>query len=75
MDYLKSFFQDELTTDDRQPLFEFTIPGSEGKFGLFAPGGLLWQQLVLVSDAACFMLMLHVAQQTRAALAADECNI
>lgn len=50
MDYLRSFFQDESTIDDRQPLFEFTIPGSEGKFGLFAPGGLLWKQLALVSD-------------------------
>ena len=57
MDYLKSFFQDELTTDDRQPLFEFTIPGSEGNFGVFAPGGALWQQLVVVSDVVRSLLL------------------
>jgi hypothetical protein len=57
MDYLKSFFQDELITDDRQPLFEFTIPGSEGKFGLFAPGGALWQQLVIVSNVVRVALL------------------
>ena len=46
MEAVKRLFANKLTTDDREPILEFTIPGFHGdKFGLFAPGGEFWKQL------------------------------
>lgn len=39
---------DKLTTDEREPLTTFEIPGLEGTFGLYAPRGEVWKQLLLL---------------------------
>ena len=47
---LQSLFVDKLMSDERQPVWEFKIPGVEGNFGLFAPQGELWKQLAFVRN-------------------------
>ena len=56
-EYLQSIFEEKYVNDDREPLFNFTIPGyydvedGDGRsivFGLFAPSGGLWKQVVTV---------------------------
>ena len=51
LESLRPLFADKLTTDDREPLWTFAIPGweVEGTFGLYAPLWEPWKQLVLVS--------------------------
>ena len=56
-EYLQSIFEEKYVNDDREPLFNFTIPGyydvedGDGRsivFGLFAPSGGLWKQVFTV---------------------------
>lgn len=56
-EFLQSIFEEKYVVDDREPLFNFTIPGyydlDDGDerpivFGLFPPSGGLWKQVVAV---------------------------
>jgi len=40
------WFEDKLLTDTREPFTTFSIPRCDGNFGLYAPHGNMWKQLV-----------------------------
>ena len=46
---MKLWFEDKLLTDTRDPIITFSIPRCDGEFGLFAPHGNMWKQLVYIS--------------------------
>jgi hypothetical protein len=49
--YLQGFFEDKLMVDNREPWIEFDLPGTTDRYGLYAPGGELWKQIIVVRVA------------------------
>ena len=46
MESVKNWFEDKLIIDNREPLWEFSFNGD--RFGLLAPRGEFWKQLLAV---------------------------
>eukprot|EP00546_Thalassionema_frauenfeldii_P016849 CAMPEP_0178898766 /NCGR_PEP_ID=MMETSP0786-20121207/2526_1 /TAXON_ID=186022 /ORGANISM="Thalassionema frauenfeldii, Strain CCMP 1798" /LENGTH=432 /DNA_ID=CAMNT_0020569547 /DNA_START=58 /DNA_END=1356 /DNA_ORIENTATION=+ len=57
--FLQSLFADEMTTEDREPLYTFTF--FEKEYGVLAPKLALWQQFV-------YMILIQVVFQVAAAI-------
>jgi hypothetical protein len=48
METLRGLFADKLVEDDREPLWTFEIPHTQGTWGFFPPKLHQWSQIMMV---------------------------